>query len=114
MGVAEQLLAFAAGLGAGETVSLFVEAAEGETESAQNLSASSLEAKALEPEPSDLCCPITRELFVDPVSAADGETYERAAIEAWIAKSAEVNASRREIALLQHNQVCAGNTRDFR
>jgi hypothetical protein len=28
------------------------------------------------------CC-ITRDLLVDPVIAADGETYERAAITAW-------------------------------
>ena len=34
--------------------------------------------------PLDLCCPITKELFVDPVNAADGEVYERAAIERHI------------------------------
>lgn len=28
-------------------------------------------------------CPITGELMVDPVVAADGHTYERAAIEEW-------------------------------
>ena len=31
----------------------------------------------------DLRCPITMSVFVDPVLAADGNTYERAAIEAW-------------------------------
>ncbi len=31
--------------------------------------------------PADLYCPITKELFVDPVLAEDGETYERSAIE---------------------------------
>ena len=31
-------------------------------------------------------CPITHEPMVDPVSAADGQTYERRAIEAWIKK----------------------------
>jgi hypothetical protein len=35
--------------------------------------------------PKDLCCPITLELFVDPVTCVgDGETYERAAIERHI------------------------------
>ena len=29
-------------------------------------------------------CPITHDVMVDPVVAADGETYERAAIEQWI------------------------------
>jgi hypothetical protein len=32
----------------------------------------------------DYCCPITSELFFDPVVAADGETYEREAIEQHI------------------------------
>ncbi|GFR50240.1 hypothetical protein Agub_g12426 [Astrephomene gubernaculifera] len=32
-----------------------------------------------------LCCPITQEPLVDPVLAADGNTYERIAIEAWLA-----------------------------
>ena len=31
--------------------------------------------------PDDLLCPITHEIFVDPVVATDGNTYERAAIE---------------------------------
>lgn len=35
---------------------------------------------ALDP---DLCCPITTELFVDPVHTCDGHTYERAAICKW-------------------------------
>ena len=34
--------------------------------------------------PLDLCCPITKELFVNPVNASDGETYERDAIERHI------------------------------
>jgi hypothetical protein len=29
-------------------------------------------------------CPITRERFRDPVVAADGATYERAAISGWL------------------------------
>lgn len=35
--------------------------------------------------PDDLVCPITQELMVDPVIAADGHTYERHAIERWLA-----------------------------
>jgi hypothetical protein len=33
----------------------------------------------------DLVCTITSELFVDPVTTSDGETYERGAIEHWFA-----------------------------
>jgi len=36
--------------------------------------------------PRDLCCPMSLELFTDPVVAADGETYERWWIEKWIHK----------------------------
>ncbi|CAF1264103.1 unnamed protein product [Rotaria magnacalcarata] len=36
------------------------------------------------PDPVGLCCPITQELFVDPVIAEDGQTYERAAIVRWL------------------------------
>ena len=32
-----------------------------------------------------LVCPITQELMVDPVLAEDGNTYEGAAIRAWLA-----------------------------
>ncbi|KAK9866954.1 hypothetical protein WJX84_006924 [Apatococcus fuscideae] len=34
--------------------------------------------------PSALLCPITQEVFEDPVVAADGFTFEREAIEAWL------------------------------
>jgi hypothetical protein len=34
-----------------------------------------------------LVCPITKELMRDPVVASDCYTYERGAIEAWMAKS---------------------------
>ena len=37
-------------------------------------------------------CPITHEPMVDPVSAADGQTYERAAIEQWLAEERERGA----------------------
>ena len=34
--------------------------------------------------PSGMCCPITCDVMVDPVMAADGHTYERASIETWL------------------------------
>lgn len=36
--------------------------------------------------PEELICPITGEIFVDPVMTCDGHTYERTAIEAWLIK----------------------------
>lgn len=36
--------------------------------------------------PPILCCPIGYEMFEDPVSASDGQVYERAEIEGWIDK----------------------------
>jgi hypothetical protein len=35
--------------------------------------------------PAHFVCPITQEVMVEPVFAADGYTYERMAIEAWVA-----------------------------
>ena len=34
--------------------------------------------------PADFICPITTEVMVDPVTAADGHSYERSAIERWL------------------------------
>jgi len=44
------------------------------------------EAEASEPAqaPDDYVCPITAEIMTDPVCAADGFTYERAAITKWL------------------------------
>ena len=36
--------------------------------------------------PDEFTCPITQELMQDPVVAADGHTYERAAIAEWIVR----------------------------
>eukprot|EP01051_Picozoa_sp_SAG22_P004061 SAG22_NODE_209_length_15177_cov_9.282995_11_plen_285_part_00 len=43
----------------------------------------------LKPEhvPCEMVCPITLEVFVDPVVAADGHSYEREAIEVWLEDS---------------------------
>jgi len=34
--------------------------------------------------PNELICPITEEIFFDPVMTSDGQTYERKAIEIWL------------------------------
>ncbi|KAK9823299.1 hypothetical protein WJX72_001733 [[Myrmecia] bisecta] len=34
-----------------------------------------------------LCCPITQVIFQDPVIAADGQTYERSAIDDWLQRN---------------------------
>ena len=36
--------------------------------------------------PENLCCPISMELMTQPVLSADGFTYDRHAIEAWLAR----------------------------
>lgn len=36
--------------------------------------------------PSDIICPVTQEIMVDPVVAMDGHSYERSAIEQWLTK----------------------------
>ena len=38
--------------------------------------------------PSEFICPITQDVMSDPVSTVDGQTYERAAIERWLARKA--------------------------
>ena len=43
--------------------------------------------------PEDLLCPITHELFTDPVVASDGNTYERAAIERVVGGSKKARHS---------------------
>ena len=35
--------------------------------------------------PADFICPITTEVMIDPVMEADGHSYERSAIERWLA-----------------------------
>jgi len=46
--------------------------------------------------PEDLLCPISCALMKDPVSADDGETYERACIEAWFAKGKRTSPATNE------------------
>jgi len=37
--------------------------------------------------PSQIVCPLTKQIMVDPVVTADGHTYERSAIESVFAKT---------------------------
>ena len=37
--------------------------------------------------PKEIVCPITTDIMADPVLAADGHTYERSALKAWLDKS---------------------------
>ena len=46
-----------------------------------------------------LICPITLELFRDPVLAQDGHTYERQAIENWIRRNGTSPLTRQELSL---------------
>ena len=48
--------------------------------------------------PEDLVCSITGDVFLDPVVASDGATYERHAILKWIGeKKKDVEAAKREL-----------------
>ena len=42
--------------------------------------------KTAAPPPDEVLCPITTEVMVDPVVTADGHSYERTAIESWLAR----------------------------
>ena len=46
--------------------------------------------------PPDLECSITHELMRDPVFAADGNTYERVAIEQWLSTGARTSPTTNE------------------
>ena len=54
--------------------------------------------------PYEFCCPITQDLLIDPVLAADGFTYERAAITKWLAIN---SSSPMTGATLPHTNVVA-------
>jgi hypothetical protein len=47
--------------------------------------------------PSNFCCPITGELMVCPVTAMDGFTYERAAVQAWLMSRKSINESGEDV-----------------
>ena len=59
--------------------------------------------------PQEYFCPLTREIMLDPVQTADGETYERAAIEKRFEQgditSPKTNAKLASSTLTPHNQL---------
>ena len=62
-----------------------------------------------------LICPITLELFRDPVLALDGHTYERKAIEDWIRQNGTSPLTRQELSLghLYSNLLVKNLVADF-
>ena len=42
--------------------------------------------------PPEYLCSLTKQLMIDPVICADGETYEKSVIEKWIANLTKMNA----------------------
>ena len=57
--------------------------------------------------PDDLQCPISQELMRDPVVAADGRTYERAQIAAWIGRGHNTSPMTNE--RLAHTHLCSND-----
>ena len=56
---------------------------------------------------SQATCPLTRELMIDPVCCADGNTYERYAIEEWLSASptSPLTGERLDDLSLRHNSA---------
>ena len=68
-----------------ETAAQLAAVAAAEAAEAEARNATNTRSDALEPEPpEDFICPITQALIEDPVIAADGHTYDRAAITEWL------------------------------
>ena len=65
--------------------------------------------------PDAYVCPITQELMNDPVFASDGHTYERQAIERWIAKNATSpkTGCELEMTMLFPNHAMRGQIREW-
>ena len=53
--------------------------------------------------PEDLCCPITREIMIEPVTAADGHTYEKKAIKQWLKRYQKSPQTNKRLA---HRHLC--------
>eukprot|EP01080_Neovahlkampfia_damariscottae_P008276 gene8276-101_t len=64
-------------------------------------------SSVLEKLQSNLVCPITREIFVNPVIASDGFTYEKEAIENWMKRSLNSPMTRERMTsvLIQNKQL---------
>ena len=61
--------------------------AEQEAKAAATKSQAAKEAAAAEQPPDHFICPITQDLMIDPVSAADGHTYERRVIQGGLSNT---------------------------
>ena len=66
--------------------------------------------------PPDFICPITFEVMSDPVMAADGHAYERAAIERWLAtkSTSPLTGEELEFTRLFPNHILRRNIREWR
>eukprot|EP00948_MAST-09A_sp_MAST-9A-sp1_P003677 g3677.t1 len=51
------------------------------------------------------CCPITRELMVEPVFAADGYTYEKSAISRWLENGSKNSPMNPSVRLSKHQTL---------
>jgi hypothetical protein len=73
------------------------------------------EAAAAEEPPDDFICPITHNLMIDPVSAADGHMYERRAIEDWLVghSTSPMTGAELEVKMLFPNHIMRGFIRTW-
>lgn len=58
---------------------------------------------------SDFRCPITKNIFYDPVIGSDGQTYERQAIEEWLKKNQTSPISRKPMDGSLHTSLLVKN-----
>lgn len=67
--------------------------------------------------PTEFLCPITQDLMSDPVVCADGHSYERSAIAAWLAgghATSPLTGARLPSAALTPNYALRSIIRDWR
>lgn len=66
--------------------------------------------------PESLICPITQEIFVHPVLAEDGYTYEKDAITQWIEQNGTSPVTRERLSLtrLRPNRAISDAVDEFR
>ena len=78
-------------------------------------SAAEAPAPREEEPPADFICPITTELMSDPVMAADGHSYERSAIERWLAtkSTSPMTGEELELTRLFPNHILRRMIRDW-
>jgi flagellar biosynthesis GTPase FlhF len=72
-------------------------------------------AKEAEHPPPNFICSITHDLMIDPVSAADGHTYERGAIEEWLVghSTSPMTGAELEVKMLFPNHIMRGFIRTW-